>query len=90
LRKNRLRQVDISLEQRLKQLDDVAKGNIQMAAAEQERMFENVFLALNDLGNALETTPREAFLSVNLTLANIATIADALPFVNLEPSVFRC
>jgi hypothetical protein len=85
---NRLRQVDISLEARIKQMEAAAKGTIQMGAAEQERMFENVFLTLNELSRAMEASPREAFLSFNETLANIATLADALPLVDIPPAIF--
>jgi len=85
---NRLRQADIALEQRIKQIDGVAKGNIQLAGAEQERMFENIFQTLAEVGHTLETTPREGFIALNATLANIASIADGLPFVRIQASVF--
>lgn len=85
---NRLKQADIAVQSRIQQLDGVAKGNIQMAAAEQERMFGEIFQTLNQVGDLMEQTPREAFLQVNQTLANVATLADALPLVNVEPSIF--
>jgi hypothetical protein len=86
--RERLRQAGIEVDAALDKVKEVIDDGYKKANITREELFDKAFASVATTSKAIQDQNRLLFLHVNASIANLARVADSLPFIKVDPYVF--
>jgi hypothetical protein len=84
----RIKQLQISLDGVISELNNVIKNGFDKAQVTETKLFSDLDDVVERTNHELEDKAYLAYLGVNSTLVNVATVLEGIPFVKIKPYLF--
>lgn len=84
----RIKQLQTSLDGVIGEVDKVIKNGFDRAQLTETKLFSDIADVVERTNHELENKGYLAYLGVNSTLVNVATVLEGVPFVKIKPYVF--